>query len=165
MRSLPRTALTLLFAAGLAACGRGEDDAPVRTPPEPGTRPESAGVLPVTDSVIVIRFDTVGDTIVVTPADRLVRRGATVRWRSEPADTSWVVAFAGETPFQGGRRVFNGGSTGQADARGPVDPQAATGTYKYNVFWPDGQGGYIPKDPKLVIVNENGDTTQVGGGE
>ena len=32
----------------------------------------------------------------------------------------------------------------------------ALGEYKYWVFYPDGQGGFLQLDPKLVVIEEPG---------
>lgn len=179
MRILPRMALSLLLGAGVVACA--ESDRPdrttgdttddtmsadqVRQPPRPGSRPETEGVrlrrTAGADSVISIRLD--GQTIVVTPTDAYIRRGRSVRWTSVPTDTPWVVAFAGATPFQNGKRVFNGGGPGQSNTHGPLLSGAALGSHEYTVLWPDGEGGFIVLDPKLVVVDEMGDTTHISG--
>lgn len=79
-----------------------------------------------------------------------------VVWESNPPGGHWIVGFGAGTPFQGGKRVFFGGSQSAGDRRGTIHSQASLGEYKYWVFFADAQGNYHWLDPKLVIIDDPG---------
>lgn len=153
-------AASLLAAAavGTACAGPGADTeetetvadteavAEVQPPPPPRTI-----MLSRVDGQIVVDPDSIG-----VPPRTLVR------WEAADTGAVWVVVFAGGTPMERGRRVINGGGPGESD-RAPVRPNVEPGqVFKYWVFYPDSEGGYLQLDPKLVIIEDRGaDTTGV----
>jgi hypothetical protein len=104
----------------------------------------------------MIRMQLIGDSLAIEDEVDVNWRQP-VRWESADPDAVWVVVFADSTPFRGGnpRRVFNGGGPGNSANGGPLPsapPDAADALeYEYWVFYPDGAGGYLTFDPKLVI--------------
>ena len=153
MRTLPRVVSTLTFAGLMAACGGGQEDT---GPGNVGAAADSGVAgdpgIATTKITIALQDDTL---IVVTPDSIDVPRGAKVEWASSP-DVAWVVAFPGSTPFQNGRRVFFGGTQGGPESHGPIPPSAPLGANKYTVFYPNSDTTYVMKDPKLVVVNDDG---------
>lgn len=106
---------------------------------------------------ITITRDPSGTVSVSEDSLELVRnRTPVVVWESDPPGGHWIVGFGAGTPFQGQKRVFFGGSQSAGDRRGTIPTQAATGEYKYWVFFADAQGNYHWLDPKLVIIDDTG---------
>lgn len=148
-------AFLALVALG-AACDTGSYQA---------TEQEGSAMMMQPDTTITLSLED--GQIVVDPDPVNVKINGVVRWASKAGESPvWVVVFADSTPMKNGRRVFNGGtapgSSGQAQAQGPVGSgrDLVGKEFKYWVFYPDGQGGYIQKDPKLVIIDDPGaDTT------
>jgi hypothetical protein len=130
------------------------------TPPDeaPGTddTPDTLSSTPAyPDSVsATISVSAVDGQVQVRPDSVEVEQGALVRWAGD-GDTVWVVAFPEGTPFHEGRPVFYGGAAA-AEGEGFIPDDAETGSYKYSVFYPNGEGGYHQIDPKLVVIERRG---------
>jgi hypothetical protein len=134
MRTLPGVALTLTLGV-LLGCARGGTPAPPAT--------------------TLIELSLVNGSIVVSPDSAIAERNGNVRWRSANPGAVWVVVFPQTTPFANQQRVLNGGGN-PSHAQAPI-PGSGAGTtvaHKYWVFYPDGSGGYVVEDPKLVIVDD-----------
>lgn len=158
MKRLSHTVVLSAAVALVVACA-----------PEPEPEPDTGETETANDTAAqptrlqqpdtTIMISLVDGRIVVNPDSVGVRRGNVVRWAAADPEAVWVVVFAGGTPMQAGRRVLNGGGPGNGD-RAPVSLEAATGqAYKYWVFHPDGEGGYLQLDPKLVIIEDPGTNT------
>lgn len=107
-------------------------------------------------TVITLGLDQAGHITVSQDTARVPIRGI-VRWASADPSAVWVVVLADSTPMVNHRQAFNGGGP-PAQAQGAVGSGRALigNEYKYWVFYPDGNGGYVQKDPKLVIIDDQG---------
>lgn len=113
------------------------DTAP-QTPPPPDT------------TIMISRVD---GEIVVQPDSVVIARGRIVQWAAADTAAVWMVLFAESTPMQNRVQVLHNTGPGNPD-QAPINREAALGEYKYWVFYPDGQGGYLQLDPKLVIIDD-----------
>ncbi len=154
MRHLPRITSSIAVAAVLAACAPADEAPAVDDETTVDTAVAAPDVEQSPAPNATIQLSLQNGQIVVEPDSLEVERGAMVRWAGGE-EAVWVVAFAGGTPFRNGRRVFNGGGPSSA-GQGPINQDAPTTTYKYWVFYPDGQGGYLQLDPKLVVIEDEG---------
>lgn len=148
--AVPLSALVALAAACGPAPDAGQEGvgatADTATQPGPPAPPDAT-----------IRLSMTNGQVVVQPESVEVTRGAVVRWEASDPNVVWVVVFSGDTPMLNGRRVFNGGGGPGNPDQAPVNRNAVIGQeYKYWVFYPDGQGGYLQLDPKLVIIDDPG---------
>lgn len=150
----------------LVACPPGDESGGTGQRAAPDTVTATQTTLPgqqAASDTIIITMDQTGNVSVSEDELRLVRgRAPVVLWESNPPGGHWIVGFGAQTPFQGGKRVFFGGSQSAGDRRGTIPTQANLGEYKYWVFFADAQGNYNSLDPKLVIIDDPGalsDTT------
>lgn len=122
--------------------------------PGPG---QAAGVIQATPAPpqpdTTITISRVGGQIVVQPDSLGIGRGRVVRWAATDPGAVWMVLFADSTPMQNGVQVLHNTGPGNPH-QAPIRLQADTGSvFKYWVFYPDGQGGYLQLDPRLVIIH------------
>lgn len=155
-------------AAGMACAGPAPDTEETEAVADTEAVAEVQQPLRPDTTIMISR---VGNQIVVEPDSIGVARRTVVRWAAADTGALWVVVFAGGTPMAegdsargpGGRvRVFHSGGPGNSDrARVRLDV-AVDSVFKYWVFYPDGNGGYLQLDPKLIIIDDRGaDSTTV----
>lgn len=152
---------TLALLPFLAACPPGDDTGATGEPAVSDTASVQAtqpGQPPMETITITLSGTSVSvdrDSVTVARSQSPV-----IRWRSDPAGGNWIVGFGEpDTPFQNGQRVFFGGSQNQGDRQGTIPQQATLGAYKYWVFYADSEGNYHQLDPKLVIIEDPGATS------
>lgn len=160
MKRLPIGIPLFLGLAVLLGCSaeprEGSDREAAAT--DTAARPPAANPM-IQDTPTPVQPDTtitisrVDGEIVVEPDSLAARRGRVVRWAATDAGAVWLVVFADSTPMQNGVQVLHNTRPGNPN-QAPIRGDAIVGSeYKYWVFYPDGEGGYLQLDPRLVIID------------
>ncbi len=126
---------------------------PVTIVPAQGKDPVSP--TPVNEAVpqqvdtVFIQIVADADSVVAVPNSVTVSRGQVVTWECELGD--WTVFFQSDQPF-GESAVGEGIRGGQNQRNGrAVRPEAAEGTYKYDILVRVQGGRNLRADPEVII--------------
>ena len=156
--------LALSFATLVAAaCSPTAEESPQQ--PAGVTAEEGEGmradqVSPIT--TIEIGVDVSGAILVsVDPLTVGRTQSPVVAWSSDASmqGRQWIVGFGGQSPFRNGQSVF---TSDPGRDRAPISRTAGLGEYKYWIWVSDGNGDWIPLDPKIVIIDDPG-ADSIGG--